>query len=1562
MEDRNSSRLKCPSQAANMAPLLKSKDSNKVNELKSLKNDLLNRLTNGKSKMQARGFLSLEKEINKAARPIKLHNIKKDYLDKLDNIEVKKRPYSLTQIKALKFDDTYIVDVIFYTANNPNHFDGKTGKLSNKIKPAFKDILGNRYWMVSIGDGVRQYTINTPKDFKISEFVKRYIYKFNIAKNHGNKMRNEMTGENHEYGEMISYFETDNEFMQWYGFIAPYIHAFKILSAVEISNDGSVYNPLEANLKDISKISIANKYIETTLDISKDSFYEAIQLGYAKHHDNECIINAFIDHYEHTLMSDNKRDILTRHKIIMMMGKTEKNFIERGATIRDLEPIFIKYRLRVRIFDAMNTRIYKYDHPFFDCHAKPFCCMIKNNHIYVLNYDLKSLEQKQADEGDRKRAYASEDFYIKKEKDEDDEKYTMIDNLDDILEIIKKHGKVKKGEEPRYNLVVRDDNLTGFLFSLEDQGYSSDISHTCCKISNIRLKLNKIKFIIRTQQLIKNGLDGSICVSDEETYNKMNKATNTIREQLFKSEHLSYYNKIDTDILDECRSVPPSGLLNSSININLIEIDVSKAYSSELKKIKMIPIFNTFDKWIEYNNLEIEDYTLYKVSSTKTNLILNKRYNLLYGLILKQLDREDFKILYYKKPSVVEDCDYSKIVNTLWNTEISDDVNIDKSIKKIINNVVIGQLEKGINKVQSSCIFHTLEEARGYQTKNGGTINIITRQDEITTVEIVDVCPRMNENGAADLNELTHRLRNHIKDGLNEITRIYGPKRIKYEEDIIKDKIILDFKLDELRSRYAEPLILFNKILDNENIKENLKDESRKQAKDMRYEKNKEKRKKLSRISNRESKLRTIEKIRLENEWARKRNKQYKRADKPSDFKTYVGKFRHDSDSESSDGEEVLSEVSDFSDSSDDELLNIVSTNEEEKEILNRKLESIAQEMDMLENNYKQLYSDETFNNTVWDDTYEITTIKKIKNEGIKELYILNDVDTKRLKSGFRYIKELLLQSHNLRMYLNHQTLKNNNINVYSVKTDAFTIDKNNLELAKSLLKFNDNMGSWRVSNTDIAYQKNKFIKKMNIKVKIPKYEINTLEIKDEYDRAAICQILEEHKQVMIKANTPGCGKSYICEGMVELGHKVIFICPTNKLVQKYEAANDNITSVTVNKFFSIKMGDMKLKSFDSSEFNVFVFDEIYCNDIHILNRIKKFIDNNKDKIIIATGDSEQLKPVSEITNQDIDYDEYMDSIMSQLFKNEIILKINKRFKNKEDMDRLEEIKKMLKDGCNINKLILKHFKYTDNINESENNIAYKNETCKNVSSAIRKKLNKVDDYEVGEILICRRYIHVKKTNVKFQINFQYKIVKIEGEFFTLENIITGEEQSIGDKIIKDAFIFNYCATCHSSQGASINGKICIFDYKDKLVDWRWLWTAITRATQIENVYFYDYTNDKNNNFNNNLLCSYFNKKINNYKIQDKLGHREICKDYINSNWFFDNLDETCNICKCELTYKLHGNGTITSNITADRINNNICHSIDNCKICCVRCNTSKSNFNKYGKREIKADNIEFID
>ena len=68
--------------------------------------------------------------------------------------------------------------------------------------------------------------------------------------------------------------------------------------------------------------------------------------------------------------------------------------------------------------------------------------------------------------------------------------------------------------------------------------------------------------------------------------------------------------------------------------------------------------------------------------------------------------------------------------------------------------------------------------------------------------------------------------------------------------------------------------------------------------------------------------------------------------------------------------------------------------------------------------------------------------------------------------------------------------------------------------------------------------------------------------------------------------------------------------------------------------------------------------------------------------------------------------------------------------------------------------------------------------------------------------------------------------------------------QHVGNRIIKYSYMFDYCSTCHSTQGASMHGKACIFDYKHKLATWGWLWTAL-----IENGYCYRYDNDKDDNF-----------------------------------------------------------------------------------------------------------------
>ena len=71
-----------------------------------------------------------------------------------------------------------------------------------------------------------------------------------------------------------------------------------------------------------------------------------------------------------------------------------------------------------------------------------------------------------------------------------------------------------------------------------------------------------------------------------------------------------------------------------------------------------------------------------------------------------------------------------------------------------------------------------------------------------------------------------------------------------------------------------------------------------------------------------------------------------------------------------------------------------------------------------------------------------------------------------------------------------------------------------------------------------------------------------------------------------------------------------------------------------------------------------------------------------------------------------------------------------------------------------------------------------------------------------------------------------------------------------------------------------------IFDWKYHRVTNEWLYTAISRCTDLNNVTFYDYEEPTDDD---NLRSSYFKKKIENYKKQDKEAKRKIPKDdYIN--------------------------------------------------------------------------------
>ena len=86
-----------------------------------------------------------------------------------------------------------------------------------------------------------------------------------------------------------------------------------------------------------------------------------------------------------------------------------------------------------------------------------------------------------------------------------------------------------------------------------------------------------------------------------------------------------------------------------------------------------------------------------------------------------------------------------------------------------------------------------------------------------------------------------------------------------------------------------------------------------------------------------------------------------------------------------------------------------------------------------------------------WEDEGGWTKLRgKLLKEGKAAHYILNISDKATLNSGFRYIRELLLQYHNYAMYEACEAMKSRNVRVYSVKSDAFTIYFHDLHLIEA--------------------------------------------------------------------------------------------------------------------------------------------------------------------------------------------------------------------------------------------------------------------------------------------------------------------------------------------------------------------------------------------------------------------------------------------------------------------------------------------------------------------------------
>ena len=138
---------------------------------------------------------------------------------------------------------------------------------------------------------------------------------------------------------------------------------------------------------------------------------------------------------------------------------------------------------------------------------------------------------------------------------------------------------------------------------------------------------------------------------------------------------------------------------------------------------------------------------------------------------------------------------------------------------------------------------------------------------------------------------------------------------------------------------------------------------------------------------------------------------------------------------------------------------------------------------------------------------------------------------------------------------------------VFSAKTDCFTVlveqEDSTREISETSEDQVSKIGSWRVSKRgDVTLPFETLQVKQLTTPKVAKAVRRNVPVQDEWNTDELCDLFSEHRRVMVRAEYAGCGKSYACKAMEKRGLRVLFVCPTNKLVQ-----NNRENGVTLNQF-----------------------------------------------------------------------------------------------------------------------------------------------------------------------------------------------------------------------------------------------------------------------------------------------------------------------------------------------------------------------------------------------------------
>ena len=509
---------------------------------------------------------------------------------------------------------------------------------------------------------------------------------------------------------------------------------------------------------------------------------------------------------------------------------------------------------------------------------------------------------------------------------------------------------------------------------------------------------------------------------------------------------------------------------------------------------------------------------------------------------------------------------------------------------------------------------------------------------------------------------------------------------------------------------------------------------------------------------------------------------------------------------------------------------------------------------------------------------------------------------TQQKTEGYYGIALMILDLQRLRMLELYRTLKAQNVTVYGIATDAFYVDRiPDIPLFTGDVKTWDDLGKYQAEHA-----KRPPIGLAELTERRTNPEIHVLK------PLAVTETLQD--RTFTTAELAGAGKSYAQRQYALSKSKTLVAIQSNVQILSKQAEFPEATVITYSQLVGEVVDDEGNKKnswtgpYDTSGFQVLILEELmqiapidYLNVLGVVANLKLEILGNGDDFQNSTG----CLPSNYTSRQ-----QFYELTLPYVFNHVQILKGSRRLKTQEDAVTMLAIKRDLQAGLTVPEVIKKYQlqTFTDfEFAKGKPTIAYTNLAGSLIPGSGKLKFKHHDEnkiliknetYDYTAVIVdCKQYVQIG--------HYQYP-----RSWFSDAGGQTG----------------------HAVQGSTIDRPFVILESDHFYATREWFYTAITRATQLKDVWIYTGPSTTQN------VESVLIKKLRSYEKQDKDAGRP--KGNLTLRWMKAQIGKQNQCCAiCFGRVKLEYEPKDPEQISFNRRNNDLPHTEANTEITCLSCN-----------------------